>query len=123
MEEITFETIIEKFKMKNDLTVNPNIWMGHAKIGYHNRITIPETKEMLSKYFPEQIPEGTPTPEELKKTLDQWKDAHPFQQAREEDQPMFIKRGGENIEIAVIWPWQMKEGVASLMLYKGVFRN
>ena len=119
MENLTFEKIIEKFNMKNDLTNNPKIWMGHAKIGYRGRIKMMETKELLSKYFPEHIPENIPTPEELKKTLAQWENAHPFQHVREEDQPMFIKRKGNKIEIAVIWPWQMKEGVASLMLYKG----
>ena len=61
------------------------------------------------------------TPEELEKTLAQWENFHPYQKVREIDQPMFISRDGNNITTAVIWPWQIKEGVASLMLYEGKF--
>ncbi len=111
--------LIKKFNLKNDLTQNFNIWVGHAKIGYRNRPSIEETKEPLKKIFDEFIPEGVPTPENLKKTLSQWENFHPYQHVRELDQPMFISKDNENIFVAVIWPWQFKKGVASLMLYQG----
>ena len=119
MENQELNKIIEKFDLKNDLTENPDIWIGHAKIGFRNRPSIKEAKKILKEFFNEIIQENQETPEELKKTLKQWENYHPFQHVRELDQPMFIKKGKENIIIAVIWPWQMKKGIASLMLYKG----
>jgi hypothetical protein len=113
--------LIARFNLKNDLTQNFNIWVGHAKIGYRDRPSIEEVKQILKEMFEEFIPEGTPTPENLKKTLAQWENFHPFQHAREIDQPMFLSKKGNEITIAVIWPWQIKDGVASLMLYQGRF--
>lgn len=115
--------LIAKFNLKNDLTQNFNIWVGHAKIGYRDRPTIDNVKEMLKGVFDTFVPEGQPTPEELKKTLAQWENFHPYQHAREIDQPMFFSKSKDKTEVtvAVIWPWQIKEGVASLMLYQGRF--
>ena len=115
--------LIAKFSLKNDLTQNFNIWVGHAKIGYRDRPTIEQAKETLKQIFENFVPEGTPTPESLKKTLAQWENFHPYQHAREADQPMFYSRSknGVDITVAVIWPWQIKNGVASLMLYQGRF--
>ncbi|RLG11711.1 hypothetical protein DRN73_04590 [Candidatus Pacearchaeota archaeon] len=113
--------LIKKFNLKNDLTKNFNIWVGHAKIGYRNRPSINEVKKILLEIFDEFIEEYEPTPERLKETLSQWENFHPYQKVREIDQPMFVSREGEKIIVAVIWPWQIKEGVASLMLYEGKF--
>jgi hypothetical protein len=111
--------LIEKFNLKNDLTKNPNIWIGHAKIGYRNRPKIDEVKRMLLEVFEDFIEEGEPTPEHLIEILKQWEDYHPYQKVREIDQPMFVSKTSNAIYIVVIWPWQIKEGVASMMLYKG----
>ncbi|MBD3247037.1 hypothetical protein GF378_00255 [Candidatus Pacearchaeota archaeon] len=113
--------LIERFNLKNDLTKNFNIWVGHAKIGYRDKPGIEETKKVLQEIFDEFIPENQPTPEEMKKTLKQWENFHPYQHAREIDQPMFYSKSKDNSEIvvAVIWPWQIKEKIASLMLYRG----
>jgi hypothetical protein len=113
--------LIAKFNLKNDLTQNFNIWVGHAKIGYRDRPSIEDVKKILNEMFDEFIPEGQPTPENLKKSLAQWENFHPFQHAREIDQPMFISKKDNEVTIAVIWPWQIKDGVASLMLYQGRF--
>jgi hypothetical protein len=113
--------LIQKFNLKNDLTKNFNIWVGHAKIGYKGRPSIEEAKSILLEIFDEFLEEGEPTPENIKKTLKQWENFHPYQNAREIDQPMFFSKRNNKIFIAVIWPWQIKEGVASLMLYQGNF--
>jgi len=120
MEEKVNE-LIRQFDLKNDLTKNFNIWVGHAKVGYNGKPSIEETKTTLLHLFDEFIEEGEPTPENFKKTLKQWEDFHPYQNVREIDQPMFISRQGDKVFIMVIWPWQIKEGVASLMLYQGNF--
>ena len=121
MDNQKINELIEKFNLKNDLTKNFNIWIGHAKIGYRKRPSIEEVKKILLELFDEFIEEYEPTPERLKKTLEQWENFHPYQKVREIDQPMFISREGDKIIVAVIWPWQIKEGVASLMLYEGKF--
>lgn len=113
--------LIEKFELKNDLTNNPNIWVGHAKIGFRKRLKINEAKEILSRYFEHHIPENMSIPSEWEKTINQWEDYLHFQKVREIDQPLFMKKKGKEAIVAVIWPWQIKEGVASLMLYKGKF--
>lgn len=115
--------LIKTFNLKNDLTKSFNIWVGHAKIGYKRRPSIEKTKKILSKLFDEFIEEGTPTPKDIKKILKQWENFHPYQKVREIDQPLFISKEGKNIFIAVIWPWQIKEGIASLMLYQGKIKN
>lgn len=119
METEKLQELIASFQLKNDLTENINIWAGHAKIGFRGRPSIDDAKCTLLKYFDEFIEEFEPTPPELKKTLLQWEGYHPFQKVREIDQPMFLTRKGNQIVVAVIWPWQIKEGVASLMIYKG----
>ena len=119
MDETKIQELINKFNLKNDLTKNLNIWIGHAKIGYRNRPNIEEVKKLLLDIFDDYIKEGEHTPESLKETLKQWEDFHPYQKVREIDQPMFISKDQNTIFVAVIWPWQIKEGVASLMLYKG----
>lgn len=119
MEQERLQELISLFRLKNDLTENPNIWIGHAKIGFRKSPNIEEAKSILLGYFKEFIEEFEPTPQELKKTLSQWEDYHPFQKVREIDQPMFISRNGNKIIVAVIWPWQIKEGTASLMIYNG----
>jgi len=119
MDNTKIQEIIDKFNLKNDLTKNPNIWIGHAKIGYRNRPNIEEVKKLLLDIFDFYIEEGEPTPEYIKKIMGQWEDFHPYQKVREIDQPMFISKNQNTIFIAVIWPWQIKENVASLMLYKG----
>jgi len=119
MNKEKIKELVEKFNLKNDLTANFNIWVGHAKIGYRNRMTIEQAKSLLISYFEEFIEEGEPTPENLKRTLAQWENFHPYQRVRAEDQPMFLTRKDGHIFVAVIWPWQIKDGVASLMLYEG----
>lgn len=119
MDKTKIKELIEKFNLKNDLTPNKNIWVGHAKIGYRNRLTIEEAKNFLSDMFQTHIKEGEPTPKELIEILEQWEDYHPYQKVREIDQPMFISQKENIIFVAVIWPWQIKEGVASLMIYQG----
>ena len=119
MSEEIIRPLVEKFNLKNDLTENIRIWVGHAKIGYRERPKIEEAKKFLSEHFKNFIPEGTPTPESIKKSLAQWENFHPFQKVRELDQPLFYTIEGQRITLAVIWPWQMKKGVASLMLYEG----
>jgi hypothetical protein len=119
MDKVRIQELIDKFNLKNDLTKNPNIWTGHAKIGYRNRPKIDEVKRLLLDIFDEYIEEGEPTPEHLKEVLQQWEYFHPYQRVREIDQPMFISKDQNTIFVVVIWPWQIKEGVASLMLYKG----
>lgn len=111
--------LIEKFNLKNDLTKNVNIWVGHAKIGYRNRLSLQEAKEILEDYFDQSIKEGESTPEEIQKIMNQWENFHPYQKVRELDQPMFISKKDDKVIVAVIWPWQIKEGVASLMIYEG----
>ncbi len=117
MEQEKLQELITSFQLKNDLTENKNIWAGHAKIGFRNKPSIEETKSILLKYFDQFIEEFEPTPSELKEILIQWEGYHPFQKVREIDQPMFICKTGNKITVAVIWPWQIKEGVASLMIY------
>ena len=119
MDKKDIDDLIEKFNLSNDLTENLKIWVGHAKIGRDDNPSIEEAKEILKDFFDVMVPENTPTPERLKKVLSQWENYHPYQHVRELDQPMFIRREGETIIVAVIWPWQMKQGVASLMLYQG----
>lgn len=120
---MTFDNIInelvEKFSLKNDLTENRNIWVGHAKIGREGRMSMQEAKNFLSQIFEHLVEEEKQTPEELRKTLSQWENSHPFQKAREIDQPMFFKKEGNKILVAVLWPWQMKKDVASIMVYNG----
>lgn len=119
MTEDMIKEIVEKFNLKNDLTENIRIWVGHAKIGYRDRPSFEEAKELLEKNFATTIKEGEPTPENLKKSMSQWENFHPFQKVRELDQPMYYSLDGQKLIVAVIWPWQMKQGVASLMLYEG----
>lgn len=119
MEEEKLQELVNLFRLKNDLTENFNIWVGHAKIGFRKSPTIEEAKSVLLGYFDEFIEEFEPTPQELKKTMIQWEGYHPYQKVREIDQPMFFSRKGNQIIMAVIWPWQIKEGVASLMIYSG----
>lgn len=119
MDETRIQALIDKFSLKNDLTKNPNIWVGHAKIGYRNRPNIEEVKRLLLEIFDDYIEEGEPTPEDLIEIIKQWEYFHPYQKVREIDQPMFISKSPNTIFVAIIWPWQIKEGVASLMLYKG----
>ena len=116
---IEFRKIVKIFNLKNDLTLNSNIWVGHAKIGFRNRPSIEEAKKILSNYFGELVVENGPTPKHLKRSLSQWENYHPFQHVRENDQPLFMKRKDGEIVVAVIWPWREKKGIASLMLYKG----
>lgn len=113
--------IVEKFNLKNDLTENIRIWVGHAKIGYKDRISIEDAKKLLENQFNNKVTEGEPTPEKLKKSIMQWENFHPFQKVREIDQPLYYNIDGQKLTVAVIWPWQMKHGVASLMLYEGRF--
>lgn len=119
MDENKVQEIIEKFNLKNDLTENKNIWVGHAKIGYRNRLNLEEAKRFLADFFQEYIKENEPTPEPLRGMIKKWEDFHPYQKVRELDQPMFISKKEKRIVVAVIWPWQIKEGIASLMLYVG----
>ena len=119
MTEDIVEDIVNKFNLKNDLTENIKIWVGHAKIGYRDRPSIESAKELLKQHFKNFIEEGTPTPENLRKSLSQWENFHPFQKVREIDQPMYYKIDGQRLTVEVIWPWQMNKGVASLMLYEG----
>ena len=119
MSEEVIKNLVKRFNLKNDLTENIRIWVGHAKIGYRDRPTIEEAKEFLSQNFENSVPEGTPTPEALRKSLSQWENFHPFQKVREQDQPMYYKIDGQKLIVVVIWPWQMKKGVASLMMYEG----
>ncbi len=119
MDEIKIQDLINGFDLKNDLTKNPNIWVGHAKIGYRNHPKIYEVKKMFLELFEEYVEEGEPTPKHILEILKQWEDYHPYQKVREIDQPMFISKNKNKIYIVVIWPWQIKEGVASIMLYKG----
>lgn len=119
MPEEVIKNLVEKFNLKNDLTENIRIWVGHAKIGYRDRPTIQQAKDILVKQFENHVPEGIPTPERLRKSLTQWENFHPFQKVRELDQPLYYKINGQKLIVAVIWPWQMKKGVASLMLYEG----
>jgi len=123
MEYEKLKELIQTFELKNDLTENPNIWVGHAKIGYRNRPTIYEAKKILLNFFDNFIEEYEPTPEELKKTISRWENFHPYQSVREQDQPMFVSKTENKIIIAVIWPWQLKPGVASLMIYEGELIN
>ena len=113
------QELIEKFNLKNDLTDNKGIWVGHAKIGYRNRPNIEQAKEYLKEIFPEYIEENQPTPEYLVEIMKKWENSHPYQKVRELDQPMFVLKEDNQIYVAVIWPWQIREGVASLMLYVG----
>lgn len=117
MEQEKLQELIDSFQLKNDLTENENIWSGHAKIGFRDRPSIDDAKCVLLQYFDEFIEEFEPTPSELKEILSQWEGYHPFQKVREIDQPMFICRKENTITVAVIWPWQIKEGTASLMIY------
>ena len=119
MEKDKFQDLIQKFELKNDITKNPNIWVGHAKIGYNNQPTIYEAKKILLEFFDEFIEEYEPTPEEIKNIIRRWENFHPYQNVREQDQPMFISKTGNRIIVAVIWPWQLKQDVASLMVYEG----
>lgn len=119
MDKEKIKELIEKFNLKNDLTANKDIWVGHAKIGYRNHLKMNEAKRFLMDVFEEYIEEGKPTPEYLEGIMKQWEDFHPYQKVRELDQPMFLSKEGSSIFVAVIWPWQIKEGVASLMLYQG----
>lgn len=117
--EKRFKDLIDLFGLKNDLTPNKYIWVGHAKIGFRERMTIEKAIELLKGRFQDYIAPGEETPKELLKTIEQWEEAHPFQRVREHDQPMFLFREGGHVIVAVIWPWHMKEGVASLMVYEG----
>lgn len=119
MTEDMIDNLVDTFNLKNDLTENIKIWVGHAKIGYRDRPSIEEAKQVLAEHFENKVPEGTPTPENLRKSMTQWENFHPFQKVREIDQPMYYKIDGKKLVLAVIWPWQMKKGVASLMLYEG----
>lgn len=119
--ESRINELIKQFNLKNDLTKNFNIWVGHAKIGYKGRPSIEEAKSILLGIFDEFIEEGEPTPENMQKTLKQWENFHPYQNVREIDQPMFFSKKNNKVFVVVIWPWQIKEGVASLMLYQGNF--
>jgi len=119
MEQEKLQELINLFRLKNDLTENCNIWVGHAKIGFRKSPTIEEAKSILLGYFDEFIEEFEPTPQNLKKIMVQWEGYHPYQKVREIDQPMFISRNENEIIVAVIWPWQIKEGTASLMIYSG----
>ena len=51
MDKIKIVELISKFNLKNDLTKNINIWVGHAKIGYRNRPNIEEAKRFLLDIF------------------------------------------------------------------------
>ena len=120
MDDERFRLLIKEFDLKNDLTKNPNIWVGHAKIGFRNRPSIDDAKKILLGFFEDFIEEYEPICEETRKILSQWEtDAHPYQKVRELDQPMFISKTNNTVVVAVIWPWQFKEGVASLMIYQG----
>ncbi len=120
MEKDKFQDLIQKFDLKNDITENPNIWVGHAKIGYNNnQPTIYEAKKILLDFFEEFIEEYEPTPEEIKNIIKRWENFHPYQSVREQDQPMFVSKTENRITVAVIWPWQLKQDVASLMVYEG----
>ena len=124
MEEEEFvDNLVEKFELKNDLTQSIKIWVGHAKLGYRNRPNIEDAKKILLGMFENFIPEETPTPEKILKSLAQWENFHPFQKVRELDQPLYYTIKDKKITVAVIWPWQMKKGVASLMLYEGRVLN
>ena len=119
MDEARFQELVQRFKLKNDLTDNFDIWVGHAKIGFREAPKMEEAKKILLEFFEEFIEEYEPTPEKVKTLLKQWENYHPYQNVRELDQPMFISKNGDEIIIAVIWPWQLKDGIASLMVYKG----
>lgn len=119
MEDDKLQDLIQKFQLKNDLTKNFNIWVGHAKIGHRDKPDIEQAKKILIGFFDEFIEEYEPTPDELKDVLAQWENFHPYQKVRELDQPMFVSKTEKDIIVAVIWPWQLKEGVASLMVYQG----
>ncbi len=123
MEPEKFQELIKDFELKNDLTDNIKIWVGHAKIGFRKRPSIDDTKRILLKYFEDFIEEYEPTPEKISKIMPQWEDSHPYQKVRELDQPMFFSIKGDSIIVAVIWPWQIKDGVASLMVYEGKIKN
>ena len=119
MDEIRLNELIDTFNLKNDLTKNENLWIGHAKIGYRKRMDLNEAIEFLKDYFQEHIPQGQKTPEYLQEILKQWEGIHQYQKVREADQPMFFSKANNKVYAAVIWPWQIREGVASLMLYVG----
>lgn len=120
MEQILKDPI-EKFELNNKITKNPNIWVGCGKIGGKGQFSIPEAMRVLEANFGNCIAEaGEETPAWLEKTLKQWEDFHPYQHVREKDQPLFIKRLENNkVVVAVIWPWQIKRHMASLMVYEG----
>ncbi|MEM4230616.1 MAG: hypothetical protein QXF25_01965 [Candidatus Pacearchaeota archaeon] len=120
MEQILKEQI-EKFNLTNEVTENPNIWVGCGVIGGEGQPSIEEAKKILEEKFGKCIADsGQETPEWLVKTLKQWENYHPYQHVREKDQPLFIKKlDNGRIVVAVIWPWQIKKGKASLMVYKG----
>jgi hypothetical protein len=119
MNELKFQELVDRFGLKNDLTDNFNIWVGHAKIGFRDAPKIEEAKKILLEFFEEFVEEYEPTPEHIKNLMKQWENYHPYQNIRELDQPMFISKGKESVTIAVIWPWQLKDGIASLMVYQG----
>lgn len=48
MEQQKLDEIINLFRLKNDLTENFNIWVGHAKIGFRKSPTIEEAKKYFS---------------------------------------------------------------------------
>lgn len=121
MEKLLHE-LIHQFKLDNTYTINRNIWVGHASIGISKAFTISKAKSYLSSRFSEFIRENEQTPIWIIATLKQWENIHPFQSVREVDQPLFIKRfPNGKILIAVIWPWQFREGVASILVYEGEF--
>jgi hypothetical protein len=113
--------LIAKFKLSNDYTENKDIWVGHASIGEEGKPSIDEAKNFLSEKFNGCLADsGTKTPDWIIKTLEQWHDFHPFQNVREIDQPLFVKKlDDKKVVVAIMWPWQIKEQIASLMVYEG----
>lgn len=122
MDKELFYQIIHRFNLVNDYTDNPNIWVGHGRIGNLGCPRIEEAKQILEKHLGDEIAEDETTPEWIRKTLSQWENAHPFQHIHEKGQPLFAKKfESGKIIVAAIWPWQIKKNIASLMLYEGSF--
>ena len=122
MDKTLFYQIVHRFNLKNDYTNNSNIWVGHGRIGNLGCPNMTEAKKILTDYLGDEIAEEESTPEWIKKTLVQWENSHPFQHIHEKGQPLFAKKHDSGkVTVAAIWPWQIKENIASLMLYDGNF--
>lgn len=119
--ERTLIELISKFGLTNEYTENLSIWVGHAAIGGKGQPTMEEAKQILSRLMGDCVADkGQETPEWISKTLEQWQNFHPYQHVRERDQPLYVKKlDNGKVIVAVIWPWQIKKNIASIMVYEG----